>query len=247
MLLRNLPTRKQQSITLTLPTVGPLSRGKKDSDFLRLPIINKRALAYKNIEKLLYLSTTRQLSSNTEIWSMRQIFLYQKELLSAVMMRIISHHRHCFNKQAANKLLLNYKDHSSEKLNHQIPRLISPIQQNTSLRKWGLPTSFQTTNHCTISPPSSTEVPGFTRIGVPLKPSRRHADVSLSVKQTEALSDDQFAKTKQQLEGSLKKLCQLMLDLPVIIQLPTIFVDNKKSKHNKEALLPGLTYAGTLV
>ena len=101
---------------LTLPTVEPLSTsGKKDSDFSKVAHYQaKRALVYKNIEKLLPFYNKATIVKYGNLVNENSL-LYQKELLSAVMMKdnqvitdIVS------NKQTANKLLLHYKDDLSE-------------------------------------------------------------------------------------------------------------------------------------
>ena len=101
---------------LTLPTVEPLSTsGKKDSDFSKVANYQaKRSLAYKNIEKLLPFYNKATIVKYGNLVNENSL-LYQKELLSAVMMKddqvitdIVS------NKETANKLLLHYKDDSSE-------------------------------------------------------------------------------------------------------------------------------------
>lgn len=70
---------------------------------------------------------------------------------------------------------------------------------------------------------------------------RKTLGISPNVKQTELYLEDQFAKTKQQLEDSLKKL--LSADAGLASANPVTegyLVD--KIKRNKEALLLGLTY-----
>lgn len=110
-------SKKAEINLLTPPIVEPLSTsGKKDSDFSKIAHYQaNRALVYKNIEKLLPFYNKATIVKYGNLVKENSI-LYQKELLSAVMMKddqvitdIIS------NKQTANKLLLHYKDHSSEK------------------------------------------------------------------------------------------------------------------------------------
>ena len=88
MLFRSIESKKVAINPLTLPTVEPLSTsGKKDSDFSKVAHYQaKRALAYKNIEKLLpfYNKATIVKYGNLVKESSS---LYQKELLSAVMMK----------------------------------------------------------------------------------------------------------------------------------------------------------------
>lgn len=110
-------SKKAEINLITPPIVEPLSTsGKKDSDFSKIAHYQaNRALVYKNIEKLLPFYNKATIVKYGNLVKENSI-LYQKELLSAVMMKddqvitdIIS------NKQTANKLLLHYKDHSSEK------------------------------------------------------------------------------------------------------------------------------------
>ncbi|HEV6970962.1 TPA: peptidase M26, partial [Streptococcus pneumoniae] len=111
-------SKKAEINLITPPIVEPLSTsGKKDSDFSKIAHYQaNRALVYKNIEKLLPFYNKATIVKYGNLVKENSI-LYQKELLSAVMMKddqvitdIIS------NKQTANKLLLHYKDDLSEKL-----------------------------------------------------------------------------------------------------------------------------------
>ncbi|HHK7827736.1 TPA: ZmpA/ZmpB/ZmpC family metallo-endopeptidase, partial [Streptococcus pneumoniae] len=111
-------SKKAEINPLILPTVEPLSTsGKKDSDFSKVAYYQaKRNLTYKNIEKLLPFYNKATIVKYGNLVNENSL-LYQKELLSAVVMKdnqvitdIVS------NKQTANKLLLHYKDDLSEKL-----------------------------------------------------------------------------------------------------------------------------------
>lgn len=226
---------------LTLPTVEPLSTsGKKDSDFSKVAHYQaKRALAYKNIEKLLpfYNKATIVKYGNLVKESSS---LYQKELLSAVMMKdnqvitdIVS------NKQTANKLLLHYKDHSSEKIDLKYQADFAKLAEY-SLGNTGL---LYTPNQFLYDQSSIIKqvLPDLQNVDYHSEGIRKTLGISPNVKQTELYLEDQFAKTKQHLEDSLKKLLSadagLAGDNPVTIGY---LVD--KIKHNKEALLLGLTY-----
>ena len=226
---------------LTLPTVEPLSTsGKKDSDFSKVAHYQaKRALAYKNIEKLLpfYNKATIVKYGNLVKESSS---LYQKELLSAVMMKdnqvitdIVS------NKQTANKLLLHYKDHSSEKFDLKYQADFAKLAEY-SLGNTGL---LYTPNQFLYDQTSIIKqvLPDLQKVDYHSEAIRKTLGISPNVKQTELYLEDQFAKTKQQLEDSLKKLLSadagLAGDNPVT---KGYLVD--KIKHNKEALLLGLTY-----
>ena len=226
---------------LTLPIVEPLSTsGKKDSDFSKVIHYQaKRDLAYKNIEKLLpfYNKATIVKYGNLVKESSS---LYQKELLSAVMMKddqvitdIVS------NKQTANKLLLHYKDHSSEKLNLKYQADFAKLAEY-SLGNTGL---LYTPNQFLYDQSSIIKqvLPDLQNVDYHSEGIRKTLGISPNVKQTELYLEDQFAKTKQHLEDSLKKL--LSADAGLASANPVTkgyLVD--KIKHNKEALLLGLTY-----
>lgn len=226
---------------LTLPTVEPLSTsGKKDSDFSKVAHYQaKRALAYKNIEKLLPFYNKATIVKYGNLVNENSL-LYQKELLSAVMMKdnqvitdIVS------NKQTANKLLLHYKDHSSEKLNLKYQADFAKLAEY-SLGDTGL---LYTPNQFLYDQSSIIKqvLPDLQNVDYHSEGIRKTLGISPNVKQTELYLEDQFAKTKQHLEDSLKKLLSadagLAGDNPVTIGY---LVD--KIKRNKEALLLGLTY-----
>ena len=226
---------------LTLPTVEPLSTsGKKDSDFSKVAHYQaKRALAYKNIEKLLPFYNKATIVKYGNLVNENSL-LYQKELLSAVMMKdnqvitdIVS------NKETANKLLLHYKDHSSEKLDLKYQADFAKLAEY-SLGNTGL---LYTPNQFLYDQTSIIKqvLPDLQKVAYHSEAIRKTLGISPNVKQTELYLEDQFAKTKQHLEDSLKKLLSadagLAGDNPVI---KGYLVD--KIKHNKEALLLGLTY-----
>ena len=226
---------------LTLPTVEPLSTsGKKDSDFSKVAHYQaKRALAYKNIEKLLPFYNKATIVKYGNLVNENSL-LYQKELLSAVMMKdnqvitdIVS------NKETANKLLLHYKDHSSEKLNLKYQDDFAKLAEY-SLGDTGL---LYTPNQFLYDQSSIIKqvLPELQQVDYHSEGIRKTLGISPKVEQTELYLEDQFAKTKEHLEDSLKKLLSadagLAGDNPVT---KGYLVD--KIKHNKEALLLGLTY-----
>ena len=226
---------------LTLPTVEPLSTsGKKDSDFSKVAHYQaKRALAYKNIEKLLPFYNKATIVKYGNLVNENSL-LYQKELLSAVMMKdnqvitdIVS------NKETANKLLLHYKDHSSEKLDLKYQADFAKLAEY-SLGNTGL---LYTPNQFLYDQTSIIKqvLPDLQKVAYHSEAIRKTLGISPNVKQTELYLEDQFAKTKQHLEDSLKKLLSadagLAGDNPVT---KGYLVD--KIKRNKEALLLGLTY-----
>lgn len=226
---------------LTLPTVEPLSTsGKKDSDFSKVAHYQaKRDLAYKNIEKLLPFYNKATIVKYGNLVNENSL-LYQKELLSAVMMKdnqvitdIVS------SKQTANKLLLHYKDHSSEKLNLKYQNDFAKLAEY-SLGNTGL---LYTPNQFLYDQSSIIKqvLPELQQVDYHSEDIRKTLGISPKVEQTELYLEDQFAKTKEHLEDSLKKLLSadagLAGDSPVT---KGYLVD--KIKRNKEALLLGLTY-----
>ena len=226
---------------LTLPTVEPLSTsGKKDSDFSKVAHYQaKRALAYQNIEKLLPFYNKATIVKYGNLVNENSL-LYQKELLSAVMMKddqvitdIVS------NKQTANKLLLHYKNHSSEKLDLKYQNDFAKLAEY-SLGNTGL---LYTPNQFLYDQSSIIKqvLPDLQNVDYHSEGIRKTLGISPNVKQTELYLEDQFAKTKQHLEDSLKKL--LSADAGLAGDNPVTrgyLVD--KIKRNKEALLLGLTY-----
>ena len=226
---------------LTLPTVEPLSTsGKKDSDFSKVAYYQaKRALAYKNIEKLLPFYNKATIVKYGNLVNENSL-LYQKELLSAVMMKdnqvitdIVS------NKETANKLLLHYNDDLSEKLDLKYQNDFAKLAEY-SLGDTGL---LYTPNQFLYDQSSIIKqvLPDLQKVDYHSEAIRKTLGISPNVKQTELYLEDQFAKTKEHLEDSLKKLLSadagLAGDNPVT---KGYLVD--KIKHNKEALLLGLTY-----
>ena len=226
---------------LTLPTVEPLSTsGKKDSNFSKVAHYQaKRNLAYKNIEKLLPFYNKATIVKYGNLVNENSL-LYQKELLSAVMMKddqvitdIVS------NKETANKLLLHYKDHSSEKLDLKYQADFAKLAEY-SLGDTGL---LYTPNQFLYDQASIIKqvLPDLQKVAYHSEAIRKTLGISPNVKQTELYLEDQFAKTKQHLEDSLKKLLSadagLTGDNPVT---KGYLVD--KIKHNKEALLLGMAY-----
>ncbi|MFS9313286.1 ZmpA/ZmpB/ZmpC family metallo-endopeptidase [Streptococcus oralis] len=226
---------------LTLPIVEPLSTsGKKDSDFSKVAHYqSKRDLAYKNIEKLLPFYNKATIVKYGNLVNENSL-LYQKELLSAVMMKdnqvitdIVS------NKETANKLLLHYKDHSSEKYDLKYQADFAKLAEY-SLGNTGL---LYTPNQFLYDQSSIIEqvLHDLQKVDYHSEAIRKTLGISPKVEQTELYLEDQFAKTKEHLEDSLKKLLSadagLAGDNPVT---KGYLVD--KIKHNKEALLLGLTY-----
>ena len=226
---------------LTLPTVEPLSTsGKKDSDFSKVAHYQaKRALAYKNIEKLLPFYNKATIVKYGNLVNENSL-LYQKEVLSAVMMKdnqvitdIVS------NKETANKLLLHYKDHSSEKLDLQYQTDFAKLAEY-SLGDTGL---LYTPNQFLYDQSSIIKqvLPELQQVDYHSEGIRKTLGISPKVEQTELYLEDQFAKTKEQLEDSLKKLLSADAGLASVNPVTEGYLVDK-IKRNKEALLLGLTY-----
>lgn len=234
-------SKKAEINLLTPPIVKPLSTsGKKDSDFSKIAHYQaNRALVYKNIEKLLPFYNKATIVKYGNLVKENSI-LYQKELLSAVMMKddqvitdIIS------NKQTANKLLLHYKDHSSEKFDLRYQDDFANLAEY-SIGDSGLlytPNQFLYDQDSIIN----QVLPELQQVAYDSEAIRKTLGISPEVKQTELYMEDQFTKTKQDLANSLKKL--LSADAGLAGDNPVTrgyLVD--KIKNNKEALLLGLTY-----
>lgn len=226
---------------LTLPTVEPLSTSsKKDSDFSKVAHYQaKRDLAYKNIEKLLPFYNKATIVKYGNLVNENSL-LYQKELLSAVMMKdnqvitdIVS------NKQTANKLLLHYKDHSSEKIDLQYQADFAKLAEY-SLGDTGL---LYTPNQFLYDQSSIIKqvLPDLQKVDYRSEAIRKTLGISPKVEQTELYLEDQFAKTKEHLEDSLKKLLSADAGLAGDNQVTEGYLVDK-IKRNKEALLLGLTY-----
>lgn len=234
-------SKKAEINPLILPTVEPLSTsGKKDSDFSKVAYYQaKRNLTYKNIEKLLPFYNKATIVKYGNLVNENSL-LYQKELLSAVVMKdnqvitdIVS------NKQTANKLLLHYKDDLSEKLDLKYQNDFAKLAEY-SLGNTGL---LYTPNQFLYDQTSIIKqvLLDLQKVDYHSEAIRKTLGISPNVKQTELYLEDQFAKTKQQLEDSLKKL--LSADAGLASANPVTegyLVD--KIKRNKEALLLGLTY-----
>ena len=235
-------TNKKAEINpLTPPTVEPLSTsGSKESDFSKVAHYQaNRALVYKNIEKLLPFYNKATIVKYGNLVKENSL-LYQKELLSAVMMKddqvitdIVS------NKQTANKLLLHYQDHSSEKLDLKYQTDFAKLAEY-SLGDTGL---LYTPNQFLYDQDSIIKqvLPDLQKVDYKSDAIRKTLGISPDVKQTELYLEDQFVKTKQDLANSLKKL--LSADAGLAGDTPVTrgyLVD--KIKNNKEALLLGLTY-----
>ena len=235
-------TNKKAEINpLTPPTVEPLSTsGSKESDFSKVKHYQaQRALAYKNIEKLLPFYNKATIVKYGNLVKESSI-LYQKELLSAVMMKddqvitdIVS------NKQTANKLLLHYHDHSSETFQLKYQTDFAKLAEY-SLGDTGLlytPNQFLYNQETIIQ----QVLPELKKVNYHSDAIRNTLGISPKVKQTELYLEEQFTKTKEHLEESLRKLLSADAGLVENNQVMTGYIVDK-IKRNKEALLLGMSY-----
>lgn len=215
-------SKKAEINPLTLPTVEPLSTsGKKDSDFSKIAHYQANRVKYGNLVK-------------------ENSLLYQKELLSAVMMKddqvitdIVS------NKQTANKLLLHYNDHSSEKFDLKYQTDFANLAEY-NLGNTGL---LYTPNQFLYDRDSIVKevLPELQKLDYQSDAIRKTLGISPEVKLTELYLEDQFSKTKQNLGDSLKKLLSADAGLASDNSVTRGYLVDK-IKNNKEALLLGLTY-----
>lgn len=234
-------SKKSEINSLAVPTVGTLlTSTNKESDFSKVEDYQaSRALAYKNIEKLLPFYNKATIVKYGNLVK-EDSALHEKEVLSAVMMKdnevitdIASH------KEAANKLLLHYKDHSSEKLDLTYQSDFSQLAEYR-VGDTGLiytPNQFLHSHNSIIN-----EVfPDLKAVDYQSESIRNTLGISSGISLTELYLEEQFAKTKENLANTLEKL--LSADAVIASENQTIngyVVD--KIKRNKEALLLGLTY-----
>ncbi|EGJ44362.1 ZmpA/ZmpB/ZmpC family metallo-endopeptidase [Streptococcus sanguinis] len=234
-------SKKSEINSLSVPTVEPLlTSTNKESDFSKVEDYQaSRALAYKNIEKLLPFYNKATIVKYGNLVK-EDSALFKKEVLSVVMMKdnevitdIASH------KEAANKLLLHYKDHSSEKLDLTYQSDFSKLAEYR-VGDTGLiytPNQFLQ-NHSSIV---NEVLPDLKAVDYQSEAIRNTLGISSGVSLTELYLEEQFAKTKENLANTLEKL--LSADAVIASENQTIngyVVD--KIKRNKEALLLGLTY-----
>lgn len=234
-------SKKSEINSLSVPKVETLLTGtNKESDFSKVEDYQaSRALAYKNIEKLLPFYNKATIVKYGNLVK-EDSALYEKEVLSAVMMKdnevitdIASH------KEAANKLLIHYKDHTSEKLDLTYQSDFSKLAEYR-VGDTGLiytPNQFLQ-NHSSIV---NEVLPDLKAVDYQSEAIRNTLGISSGVSLTELYLEEQFAKTKENLANTLEKL--LSADAVIASENQTIngyVVD--KIKRNKEALLLGLTY-----
>ena len=234
-------SKKSEINSLSVPKVETLlTSTNKESDFSKVEGYQaSRALAYKNIEKLLPFYNKATIVKYGNLVK-EDSALYEKEVLSAVMMKdnevitdIASH------KEAANKLLIHYKDHTSEKLDLTYQSDFSKLAEYR-VGDTGLiytPNQFLH-NHNSIV---NEVLPDLRAVDYQSESIRNTLGISSGVSLTELYLEEQFTKTKENLANTLEKL--LSADAVIASENQTIngyVVD--KIKRNKEALLLGLTY-----
>ncbi|WP_060976409.1 ZmpA/ZmpB/ZmpC family metallo-endopeptidase [Streptococcus sp. CCH8-C6] len=234
-------SKKSEINSLSAPKVETLlTSTNKESDFSKVEDYQaSRALAYKNIEKLLPFYNKATIVKYGNLVK-EDSALFKKEVLSAVMMKdnevitdIASH------KEAANKLLLHYKDHSSEKLDLTYQSDFSKLAEYR-VGDTGL---IYTPNQLLHSHSSiiNEVLPDLRAVNYQSEAIRNTLGISSGVSLTELYLEEQFAKTKENLANTLEKL--LSADAVIASENQTIngyVID--KIKRNKEALLLGLTY-----
>ena len=234
-------SKKSEINSLAVPTVETLLTSTNiESDFSKVEDYQaSRALAYKNIEKLLPFYDKATIVKYGNLVK-EDSALHEKEVLSTVMMKdnevitdIASH------KEAANKLLIHYKDHTSETLDITYQSDFSKLAEYR-VGDTGLiytPNQFLHSHSSIIN----EVLPDLKAVDYQSEAIRSTLGISSGVSLTELYLEEQFAKTKENLANTLEKL--LSADAVIASENQTIngYVINK-IKRNKEALLLGLTY-----
>ncbi|TMR81012.1 YSIRK-type signal peptide-containing protein [Streptococcus pseudopneumoniae] len=233
--------KKDQITTKKTITVEDFTNSaKQDVDYTKATHYQAaREVAYKNIEKLLpfYNRDTivkygNQLSADNN--------LFKKELLSVVAMKneeVVSDITS--DKHSINHLLLHYKDGTSEKVN------VTYHSDFANLAEYNIGSTglVYTPNAFLKDYTSIIDRVKNDLNTVQYNPSalKNLLGISDNVKLTELYLDEQFAKTKEHLTETLKKL----LSADAAVTGNNSAIDNymvDKIKRNKEALMLGLTY-----
>ena len=233
--------KKDQITTKKTITVEDFTNSaKQDVDYTKVAHYQEaRKVAYKNIEKLLpfYNRDTivkygNQLSADNN--------LFKKELLSVVAMKneeVVSDITS--DKHSINHLLLHYKDGTSEKVSLTYHSDFANLAEYT-IGSTGLvytPNAFLK-DYTSIINRVKNDLNTVQYDPTTLK---NLLGISDNVKLTELYLDEQFAKTKEHLTETLKKL----LSADAAVTGNNSAIDNyivDKIKRNKEALMLGLTY-----
>ena len=205
----------------------------KDADVSRLRV-------YKNIEKLLPFYNRETIVKYGNLVDTNNA-LYTNELVSVVSMRdkeVITDINK--DKERINKLLLHYSDNTSQILDVKYRQDFSKVAEyeitNTKLM-YTPNTLLHDYNNIVKAVLNDLKSVQYDSDAV-----RKVLDISSNIKLTELYLDEQFTKTKANIEDSLSKL--LSADAAIAENSNSI-IDNYvigKIKNNKEALLLGLTY-----
>ena len=205
----------------------------KDADVSRLRV-------YKNIEKLLPFYNRETIVKYGNLVDTNNA-LYTKELVSVVSMRdkeVITDINK--DKERINKLLLHYSDNTSQILDVKYRQDFSKVAEyeitNTKLM-YTPNTLLHDYNNIVKAVLNDLKSVQYDSDAV-----RKVLDISSNIKLTELYLDEQFTKTKANIEDSLSKL--LSADAAIAENSNSI-IDNyviEKIKNNKEALLLGLAY-----
>ena len=205
----------------------------KDADVSRLRV-------YKNIEKLLPFYNRETIVKYGNLVDIKND-LFTKELVSVVSMRdkeVITDINK--DKERINKLLLHYSDNTSQILDVKYRQDFSKVAEyeitNTKLM-YTPNTLLHDYNNIVKAVLNDLKSVQYDSDAV-----RKVLDISSNIKLTELYLDEQFTKTKANIEDSLSKL--LSADAAIAENSNSI-IDNyviEKIKNNKEALLLGLTY-----
>ena len=205
----------------------------KDADVSRLRV-------YKNIEKLLPFYNRETIVKYGNLVDTNNS-LYAKELVSVVSMRdkeVITDINK--DKERINKLLLHYSDNTSQILDVKYRQDFSKVAEyeitNTKLM-YTPNTLLHDYNNIVKAVLNDLKSVQYDSNAV-----RKVLDISSNIKLTELYLDEQFTKTKANIEDSLSKL--ISADAAIAENSNSI-IDNyviEKIKNNKEALLLGLTY-----
>ena len=199
-----------------------------------------REQVYKNIEKLLPFYNRETIVKYGNLVEDNSD-LFTKKLLSVVPMKnneVITDINK--NKREINKLLLHFEGNKSQVLNITYKDDFSKVAEydiaNTKLM-YTPNTLLHNYNNIVKAVLNDLKSVQYNSDRV-----RKVLDISNDIKLTELYLDEQFEKTKENIEDSLSKL--LSADA-VVAENKNKIIDNyviEKIKNNKEALLLGLTY-----
>ncbi|CJM24288.1 immunoglobulin A1 protease [Streptococcus pneumoniae] len=199
-----------------------------------------RLKVYKNIEKLIPFYNRETIVKYGNLVETNND-LFNKDLVSVVPMKdkeVITDINK--NKGSINKLLLHYSDNTSQTLDIKYRQDFSKVAEyeitNTKLM-YTPNTLSHDYNNITKAVLNDLKSVQYDSDSV-----RKVLDISSNIKLTELYLDEQFTKTKANIEDSLSKL--LSADAAIAENSNSI-IDNyviQKIKQNKEALLLGLTY-----